>query len=68
MEVPLLGLTEGDLSMWAQLFQEASRGEKGAAGSGRSQGKAEICLSERRDDGICVLRSGGPGRRGDPNH
>lgn len=28
MEASLLGLTKRDLSMWAQLFSEASRGER----------------------------------------
>lgn len=55
-EAPLVGLTQGDLGTWTQLLQEGLRREKGASRSGRGQGKVqkdvEICLSEKRDDGI----------------
>lgn len=38
---------------------EAAVREQGARRRGRGQEKVQLCLSEGRADGICVLRSGG---------
>ena len=38
---------------------EAAVREQGAGRRGRGQEKVQLCLSEGRADGICVLRRGG---------